>query len=198
MPSNLTNYRKSYEKGELLEGNLPENPIDLFSKWFDEVENEGGIEEANAMTVSTIGTDGFPKNRVVLLKKFSDDGFVFYTNYNSEKSKAILNNPKVCFSFFWPNLERQVIIKGTASKLSEKASSDYFKERPRGSQIGAWASDQSEPLTSRKVLSDRMTELKVEFEGKDIQRPFFGKEEQIDYMIVCYIVMNLDLGLIHV
>ena len=171
MQTNLSDYRKSYEKGELLEGNLPQNPLELFSRWFDEVEKEGGVEETNAMTVSSIGIDGFPKNRVVLLKSFSDKGFVFYTNYNSEKSKAILINPKVGLSFFWPNLERQIIVKGIATKLSESASTDYFNKRPRGSQIGAWASNQSEPLNSRRVLVDRMSELKVEFEGKDIEKP---------------------------
>jgi len=171
MQTNLSDYRKSYEKGELLEGNLPQNPLELFSRWFDEVEKEGGVEETNAMTVSSIGIDGFPKNRVVLLKSFSDKGFVFYTNYNSEKSKAILINPKVGLSFFWPNLERQVIVKGIATKLSESASTDYFNKRPRGSQIGAWASNQSEPLNSRRILVDRMSELKVEFEGKDIEKP---------------------------
>ena len=171
MQTNLSDYRKSYEKGELLEGNLPQNPLELFSRWFDEVEKEGGVEETNAMTVSSIGIDGFPKNRVVLLKSFSDKGFVFYTNYNSEKSKAILINPKVGLSFFWPNLERQVIVKGIATKLSESASTDYFNKRPRGSQIGAWASNQSEPLNSRRILVDRMSELKVEFDGKDIEKP---------------------------
>ena len=171
MQTNLSDYRKSYEKGELLEGNLPQNPLELFSRWFDEVEKEGGVEETNAMTVSSIGIDGFPKNRVVLLKSFSDKGFVFYTNYNSEKSKAILINPKVGLSFFWPNLERQVIVKGIATKLSESTSTDYFNKRPRGSQIGAWASNQSEPLNYRRTLVDRMSELKVEFDGKDIEKP---------------------------
>lgn len=171
MSGNLSDYRKSYEKGALLEGAVPNNPFDLFSQWFSEVENAGGIEETNAMNVSTVGKDGFPKSRVVLLKSYSEEGFVFYTNYNSEKGQAILNNPKVGISFFWPNLERQVIIKGKAKRLTIKASEDYFNKRPRGSQIGAWASSQSQKITSREVLSKRVAELEEEFKDKPIPKP---------------------------
>lgn len=171
MSINLSDYRKSYEKGELLEGNLPKNPFDLFSKWFSEVETAGGLEEANAMTVSSVGKDGFPKSRIVLLKSYSDQGFVFFTNYNSEKGKAILQNPKVGVSFFWHNLERQVIVKGEAVKLSKTDSDTYFQQRPRGSQIGAWASNQSEPITSREVLSKRVAELEEQFKNKQIPKP---------------------------
>ena len=96
----LSNYRKSYEKSELLETTIPEDPINLFHKWFYEAEEQGNTDEVNAMTVSTIGLDGFPKARVVLLKKFNEEGFIFYTNYNSEKGKAISNNPNICLSFF--------------------------------------------------------------------------------------------------
>ena len=95
----LGSYRKSYEKSELLETNIPEDPINLFNRWFHEVEDFGGVDEVNAMTVSTIGLDGFPKSRVVLLKKFNEEGFIFFTNYNSEKGKAILNNSNICLSF---------------------------------------------------------------------------------------------------
>ena len=102
----LSNYRKSYEKSELLENQIPEDPINLFHKWFYEAEELNAAEEVNAMTVTTIGLDGFPKARVVLLKKFNEEGFIFYTNYNSEKGKAILNNPNVCLSFFWPTVLR--------------------------------------------------------------------------------------------
>ena len=100
MENDLSNYRKSYEKGALLKSNVPENPMELFQKWFYEVDNAEGLDEANAMTVSTIGLDGYPKSRVVLLKKYTYEGFIFYTNYNSEKGKAILNNPNICISFF--------------------------------------------------------------------------------------------------
>ena len=167
----LSNYRKSYEKSELLEINIPENPLLLFDKWFHEVEDFGGIEEVNAMTISTIGLDGFPKARVVLLKQFTPDGFIFYTNYNSEKGKAIANNPNVCLSFFWHSLERQIIIKGKAKKIEENLSDGYFDSRPDGSKLGAIVSNQSEVIKSRNVLEEKLKQLEVDFIGKKIKRP---------------------------
>jgi len=167
----LSNYRKSYEKSELLESNIPEDPINLFHKWFYESEEFGGIEEVNAMTVTTIGMDGFPKARVVLLKKFNEEGFIFYTNYNSEKGKAILNNPNVCLSFFWPSMERQVIIKGIAEKTSEVVSDNYFDSRPDGSKLGAIVSPQSDVIPSREYLDQKLKQLEKEYEGKAIERP---------------------------
>ena len=167
----LSNYRKSYEKSELLETNIPEDPINLFNRWFHETEDFGGVEEVNAMTIATIGLDGFPKSRVVLLKKFNEEGFIFFTNYNSEKGKAIENNPNVCLSFFWTSLERQVIIKGIAEKTSEIISDNYFDSRPDGSKLGAIASDQSKVIASRKVLEDKLTALEQLYEGKEIPRP---------------------------
>ncbi len=167
----LSNYRKSYEKSELLETNIPEDPINLFHKWFYESEEFGGIEEVNAMTVATIGLDGFPKSRVVLLKKFNEEGFIFYTNYNSEKGKAIKNNPNVCLSFFWHSMERQVIIKGIAEKIPETISDNYFDSRPDGSKLGAVVSPQSEVIPSREFLDKKLKQLETEFEGKEISRP---------------------------
>jgi pyridoxamine 5'-phosphate oxidase len=167
----LSNYRKSYEKSELLETNIPEDPINLFHRWFHETEDLGGNEEVNAMTVSTIGLDGFPKSRVVLLKKFDENGFIFFTNYDSEKGIAIQNNPNVCLSFFWHSVERQVIIKGTAQKTSEIVSDNYFNSRPDGSKLGAIASDQSRVISSRIVLDERLSELERYYEGKEIPRP---------------------------
>ncbi|WP_428225483.1 pyridoxamine 5'-phosphate oxidase [Flavobacterium sp.] len=167
----LSNYRKSYEKSELLENTIPEDPINLFHRWFHEVEDFGGVEEVNAMTVSTIGLDGFPKSRVVLLKKYNEEGFVFYTNYNSEKGKAITNNPHVCLSFFWHSMERQVIIKGVAKKVSEGVSDGYFNSRPAGSRLGAIVSNQSEVIPSRTYLDDKLKELEQFYEGKEIERP---------------------------
>jgi pyridoxamine 5'-phosphate oxidase len=169
--NDLSNYRKSYEKSELLETNIPEDPINLFNRWFHEVEDFGGVDEVNAMTFSTIGLDGFPKSRVVLLKKFSEEGFIFYTNYNSEKGKAIENNPHVCLSFFWPGMERQVIIKGIATKTSDSVSDGYFDSRPDGSKLGAIVSHQSEVIPSRSFLEENLKELEKEFEGKQIPRP---------------------------
>ncbi|MFN3969026.1 pyridoxamine 5'-phosphate oxidase [Flavobacterium sp.] len=169
----LSHYRKSYEKSELLENNIPEDPINLFHKWFYETEEFGGVEEVNAMTVATIGLDGFPKSRVVLLKKFNEEGFIFYTNYNSEKGKAILNNPNICLSFFWHSQERQVIIKGIAEKTSDIISDNYFDSRPEGSKLGAIVSSQSETIPSREYLDQKLKELEKAYEGKPIPRPDF-------------------------
>ncbi len=169
--NDLSNYRKSYEKSELLESNIPEDPINLFNRWFHEVEDFDGSGEVNAMTVSTIGLDGFPKARVVLLKKFSEEGFTFYTNYNSEKGRAIANNPNICLSFFWESLERQVIIKGIATKTSDSSSDGYFESRPDGSKLGAIASPQSEVVPSRLYLEENLAKLEKESEGKEIVRP---------------------------
>ena len=167
----LSNYRKSYEKSELLESNIPEDPINLFNRWFHEVEDFGGNEEVNAMTGSTIGLDGFPKSRVVLLKKFNEEGFIFYTNYNSEKGKAIELNPKVCLSFFWPSMERQVIIKGIANRTPENISDGYFDSRPDGSKLGAIVSNQSEVVPSRAYLEENLKQLEADYEGIVIPRP---------------------------
>ena len=182
----LSNYRKSYEKSELLETNIPEDPINLFNKWFYETEEFPTNEEVNAMTVSTIGLDGFPKSRVVLLKKFNEEGFIFYTNYNSEKGKAILNNPKICLSFFWQTMERQVIIKGIAQKTSEIISDNYFSSRPDGSKLGAIVSPQSEVIPSREFLDDKLKDLENELEGKEITRPnnwggFLVKPTEVEF-----------------
>ncbi|WCO03056.1 pyridoxamine 5'-phosphate oxidase [Psychroserpens ponticola] len=173
MNTDLGDYRKSYEKQELLEENLSDNPLEVFQKWFYEVDTNFNIGETNAMTISTIGLDGFPKSRVVLLKKFTFEGFIFYTNYESEKGKAIANNANVCLSFFWPEAERQVIIKGKAEKILDNLSDGYFESRPRGSQLGALVSNQSETITGREVLENRLDSLEKQFEGKDIPRPQF-------------------------
>lgn len=167
----LSNYRKSYDKSELVENQIPQDPINLFYKWFKETETFGGVEEVNAMTIATIGLDGFPKTRVVLLKSFNEEGFIFYTNYNSEKGKAIINNPNVCLSFFWPSLERQVIIKGVATKTSTVVSDNYFASRPDGSKLGAIVSLQSEVIPNRNFLEEKLKQLEKEYKGKEIPRP---------------------------
>lgn len=167
----LGDYRKSYDKSELLEKNIPEDPINLFHKWFHETENFGGVDEVNAMNLATIGLDGFPKSRVVLLKKFNEEGFIFYTNYNSEKGKAIAKNPNVCLSFFWASMERQVIIKGIAEKTSETISDNYFDSRPDGSKLGAIVSPQSEVIPNREYLEKNLKLLEQEYSSKEIKRP---------------------------
>ncbi|TCK69094.1 pyridoxamine 5'-phosphate oxidase [Winogradskyella wandonensis] len=171
MEKDLSNYRKSYEKGELLVENVSENPIELFRDWFLEVDQHFNQGETNAMTISTLGLDGYPKSRVVLLKKYTHEGFIFYTNYESEKGKAILANPNVCLSFFWPAAERQIIIKGKAEKISENLSDGYFESRPRGSQLGALVSNQSSVIESRAILEERLKTLESNYEGKEIKRP---------------------------
>lgn len=171
--SDLSNYRKSYEKSQLLESEIPEDPIALFKKWFHEVEDFGGVDEVNAMTVSTIGLDGFPKARVVLLKQYTYEGFIFYTNYESEKGRAIESNPHVCLSFFWHSLERQVIIKGVAEKTPENISDGYFDSRPDGSKLGAVVSDQSRVIASRSMLEDKLRQLEADYSGKEIPRPAY-------------------------
>lgn len=169
--SDLGNYRKSYTKSELLESMIDENPMMQFQKWFYETEEFGGVEEVNAMTISTIGIDGFPKARIVLLKKYDENGFTFVTNYDSEKGKALFENPHVCLSFFWPSIERQVIIKGLAEKQSEAYSEGYFHSRPQGSQLGAVVSPQSQVIPNREFLDEELSKLEREFEGKEIPRP---------------------------
>lgn len=169
--SDLSDYRKSYEKSVLLESNIDENPMMQFKKWFYEIEDFGGVDEVNAMTVSTIGLDGFPKSRVVLLKSYDEEGFVFYTNYDSEKGKAIIANPHLCLSFFWPSAERQVIIKGIASKASAVQSDNYFDSRPLGSRLGAIVSNQSEVIPNHEVLEQAINKLEQEVEGTTVTRP---------------------------
>ena len=171
MQKDLSDYRKSYEKSELNEASIDVNPLQQFQKWFQEVEAQDGLEEPNAMTVSTIGLDGYPKNRVVLMKKFTLEGFIFYTNYQSGKGKAIKNNPLICLSFFWANLERQVIIKGKAEKIAETISDAYFESRPKGSQLGALVSEQSEVVKSRTVLETRLKQLEEDYKKKEVKRP---------------------------
>ena len=173
MEKDLSSYRKSYEKHELLLKDVPENPMELFQKWFLEVDQFFPEDETNAMTLATIGIDGYPKSRVVLLKKYTYEGFIFYTNYESEKGKAIAKNPNVCLSFFWHGAERQIIIKGTVEKIAENLSDGYFESRPRGSQLGAIVSHQSEVIENRTILEDKLKALEQELEGKDIPRPKF-------------------------
>lgn len=171
MEKDLSNYRESYDKDELHEQNTPENPMELFRDWFliaDEQE-----PEANAMNIATLGLDGYPKNRMVLLKKFTWEGFIFYTNYESEKGKAMAANPHVCLSFFWQKLERQIIIKGQAEKIAENLSDGYFESRPDGSKLGAWASHQSEVVPSREYLDNKLSEYEAQFRGSEITRPSY-------------------------
>ena len=173
MSQDLSNYRKSYEKEALLEENCPENPIELFKRWFLNADKSDTVIEPNAMTISTIGLDGFPKSRVVLLKKYTWEGFIFYTNYTSEKGTAIANNNQVCISFFWGALEQQIIIKGKAEKIAQNISEGYFESRPDGSKLGAWASNQSQVVGSRQDLEDNLKHYEEKFKNQEIPKPDF-------------------------
>ena len=169
--NDLGHLRKSYEKGALSDGLKTESHLDLFEQWFAEAEAHPAIEEANAMSIATLGEDQFPKARVVLLKQFSAEGFVFYTNYKSEKGRAILAYPKVGVSFFWPALERQIIVKGVAEKVAPAVSDAYFSSRPLGSQLGAIASMQSEVIPSREALEAQLAALEKKYSNISPQRP---------------------------
>ncbi len=171
MNKDLGNLRKSYEKDSLNEVNVPSNPMELFQSWFSDAEEHPGVEEANAMSLATVGMDGFPRTRIVLLKQFSYEGFQFFTNYESDKGKAIAANPGVCLSFFWPALERQIIISGEARPISGDESDRYFHSRPRGSRLGAIASDQSSVIPNREFLEDKIADLESSYEGREIPRP---------------------------
>lgn len=168
MDQNLHDYRRTYKKGSLTKDSVDANPMQQFRTWFHEVKDAGGIEEVNAMTLTTLGVDGFPKGRIVLLKKYNENGFYFYTNYQSEKGEAIAAHPKVSLAFFWPTLERQVLIKGVASKTSRIDSVNYFDSRPLGSRLGAIVSEQSSEIPNRKYLEERLAKLEATFKNEDI------------------------------
>ena len=173
MEKDLGDYRKSYQKGVLLESAISDNPMELFQKWFHEVDTHFQQDETNAMTLSTLGLDGYHKNRVVLLKKYDFEGFIFYTNYESEKGKAMDVNPNVCLSFHWAAAERQIIIKGASEKIAANLSDGYFESRPKGSQLGAIASRQSSVIRNREILEEKLKSLELEYESKAITRPEF-------------------------
>jgi len=169
MSRDLSNYRDKYLKGELIEKNLPKDPFDLFNNWFEDLEKYGKERENNAMSLSTVNEKNVPTTRVVLLKQFSKKGFIFYTNYNSRKGNHIKNNPNVCISFYWPSMERQVIINGKVSEISKIESDKYFNSRPRSSQLGAIISNQSVIIPSRKYLEDKLS--KIDSNNNDLTRP---------------------------
>ena len=169
MSRDLSNYRDKYLKGELIEKNLPKDPFDLFNNWFEDLEKYGNERENNAMSLSTVNEKNLPTTRVVLLKQFSNKGFIFYTNYNSRKGNHIKNNPNVCISFYWSSMERQVIINGKVSEISKIESDKYFNSRPRSSQLGAIISNQSEIIPSRKYLEDKLS--KIHSNNNNLIRP---------------------------
>jgi pyridoxamine 5'-phosphate oxidase len=170
MNASIADLRKEYSAQSLLETDVELNPIDQFQKWWNDAISSQ-IDEANAMTLATASSDGMPSARIMLLKGFDRNGFVFFTNYKSYKSMHLEENPKACLLFFWKELERQVRITGLIKKISDKDNDEYFYSRPVGSQIGAWASNQSQVIESRRWLEERYLNLTEEFKQKELKRP---------------------------
>ncbi len=168
----LADFRKEYSDRGLRREEMNADPVAQFSEWFAQA-TELGLHEPNAMTLATIGESGMPYQRTVLLKYFDGDGFVFFTNYQSRKARQMELNPKVSLLFPWIKLERQVIIQGEVEKISTAESLKYFTTRPRESQIGAWVSNQSEVITSRKFLMQKLAEIKEKFSHGEIPLPSF-------------------------
>ncbi|MCC8423381.1 pyridoxamine 5'-phosphate oxidase [Mucilaginibacter sp. UR6-11] len=168
----LQNLRKDYSAETLTETSINANPIKQFDIWFNEAV-EARIHEPNAMTLATATTDGRPSARIVLLKGFDINGFAFYTNYLSRKGKEITKNPLGAITFYWGELERQVRIEGNIEKLSKEQSEKYFHSRPKGSQISALASPQSQEIASRDILESKISQLEEEYADKDVPKPSF-------------------------
>jgi pyridoxamine 5'-phosphate oxidase len=166
----LKNLRLNYKKSAIDFKNLEDNPISFFLKWFDDT-LKVNKDEANACVLSTVSVENKPSSRVVLLKSVNEKGFTFFTNYKSDKSLDIQNNPNVSLNFYWPELERQVRITGIAEQISPKDSDEYFKNRPRESQMGAWLSHQSTSIGLYYDFMDTLNKLESTFKGKDIERP---------------------------
>ena len=170
----IASIRKDYSLKTLDENEVDLNPFVQFSSWWKEAINSS-IDEVNAMTLATSDLSGKPSARIVLLKGFTEEGFIFFTNYNSHKSNELLVNPQAALVFFWKELERQVRIEGTVLKTSVEANEQYYNSRPVGSRIGAWASPQSTVVTNRTELENRVTEAESRFAGSEIQcPPFWG------------------------
>lgn len=163
--------RRDFEKSTLEEFHLIENPFEFFKQWLSEA-IEKNVVEANAFCLSTCSNNK-PSSRIVYIRDILEDGFVFYTNYESKKGNEITDNSNVSANFFWAELERQIRIEGTIEKVSDDISDKYFASRPRESQIGAWASNQSKKLNSRKNLDKAINKFRKKFEGVEIPRPKF-------------------------
>lgn len=183
---NLHDKRKIYKKSQLIETEIKDNPMEQFRDWFLEASESPTISEANAMSVSTLENDGCPRTRMVLLKQYTYEGFIFYTNYDSRKGKAIEKTHKACLHFFWPGLERQIIIKANLEKIAENLSDGYFQSRPKGSQLGAVVSPQSSVIPNREFLEEKLAELENKYENSEVPRPenwggFIAKPYEIEF-----------------
>jgi pyridoxamine 5'-phosphate oxidase len=164
--------RKEYTRSGLKESDADPDPIEQFRRWFEEA-IAADLHEPNAMTLATATPDGRPSARIVLLKGFDGRGFVFYTNYEGRKGEELAANPRAALVLYWGELERQVRIEGRVSRVPDEESDAYFEGRPRGSQLGAWASEQSRPARDRGVLEERLRELEAEYGDREVPRPPF-------------------------
>jgi pyridoxamine 5'-phosphate oxidase len=166
----IAHLRREYRYEELIEKNVPSNPIPLFHRWF-KAAVKAQVLDANALALATVSASGKPSNRIVLIKGLDSKGFVFFTNYESRKGRELRQKPNASLLFFWPQLSRQVRIDGKVTKVSAVESDAYFKTRPRGSQLGAWASAQSQVVPNREFLEKRMRAFEEQFAGKAVPRP---------------------------
>lgn len=170
MTIDIAALRKEYRREELTEDSVARHPFEQFARWFDEA-MAAGLPEPTAMTLATVGADGQPSARIVLLKGIVDEGFIFYTNYASTKGRQLAERPAAALLFFWPELERQVRIEGHVAQLTRDRSFEYFTTRPIGSQIGAWASEQSAVVPSKQFLEERYAEMERRFQDGPVPLP---------------------------
>jgi len=170
--SELSDIRREYSLGDMHSENVPDDPMELFTSWL-EVVKDSEIKDPTAMSVATVDESGQPFQRIVLLKRFGNDGFVFFTNLESRKAQHIAHNSQVSLLFPWHTLEKQVAITGIAEPLSKTEVLKYFMSRPKDSQIAAWVSKQSSPISARKVLESKFSEMKAKFAKGDVPLPKF-------------------------
>lgn len=168
--ASIAQLRREYEGHGLLESDASQDPLEMFGRWFEQ-SKEAGVYEPNAMTLATASAEGEPASRIVLLKGFDERGFVFFTNYESDKARHLEDNPRASLTFYWDRLHRQVRIAGPVQQVSREETEAYFHSRPRGSQLGAWASAQSRVLADRAALDRRYAELEARYAGGEIPVP---------------------------
>lgn len=183
--SDLADIRESYTRGTLDTNDLTKDPLDLFNQWLQQV-IDSGIPDPTAMTVATVNAAGQPSQRIVLLKDVQSEGFVFFTNLGSRKAKELAHNPNISLHFPWYLMERQVRVCGTAEPLSRTAVAKYFLSRPKASQLAAWASKQSQPISTRELLMTQFHQLKEKFAQGEVPVPdfwggFLVKPQQIEF-----------------
>lgn len=171
-PERVAQMRRDYAREKLNQSGVEEDPIEQFGIWFQQALS-ADLLDPNAMTLSTATAEGRPSSRIVLLKGFDKKGFRFYTNYGSRKARELEENPQAALCFYWPRLERQVRIEGRVQRLNREESASYFRERPRLSQLGAWASKQSSKVSSREALIEQFEKIKKRFEDKEVPLPDF-------------------------